>query len=106
MHYGGWVSIYYMLHEASGTTPGYIRPDVEWAQVKKYNAELVKISNLESMLKILISILDANTTEKVNAIIAEFNKPDSYGNFNALVQGFQPKFEAIVNEELMNFHSI
>ena len=106
MHYGGWVSIYYMLHEASGTTLGYIRPDVEWAQVKKYNAELVKISNLESMLKILMSILDANTTEKVNAIIAEFNKPDSYGNFNALVQGFQPKFEAIVNEELMNFHSI
>ena len=106
MHYGGWVSIYYMLHEESGTTPGYIRPDVEWAQVKKYNAELVKISNLESMLKILMSILDANTTEKVNAIIAEFNKPDSYGNFNALVQGFQPKFEAIVNEELMNFHSI
>lgn len=106
MHYGGWVSIYYMLHEASGTTPGYIRPDVEWAQVKKYNAELVKISNLESMLKILINILGANTTEKVNAIIAEFNKPDSYGNFNALVQGFQPEFEAIVNEELMNFHSI
>ena len=38
--------------------------------------------------KILMIILDANTTEKVNAIIAEFNKPDSYGNFNALVQGF------------------
>lgn len=101
-HYGGWVAIYYMLHEASGTTPGYIRPDVQWAQVKKYNAELVKITNLESMLKILINILDANTTKKVNAIIAQFNRPDSYGNFNALVQGFQPEFEAIVNEELLD----
>ena len=54
----------------------------------------------------IVNLVYANTTEKVNAIIAEFNKPDSYGNFNALVQGFQPKFEAIVNEELMNFHSI
>lgn len=105
-HYGGWVAIYYMLHEASGTIPGYIRPDIEWAQVKKYSAELVKISNLKSMLNLLKDLLDADTDAKVADLIATFNTPESYSNFEGLVEDFSPEFKAIVEEELSNFHSI
>ena len=79
-----------MLFNAGGTTEGYYRPDVNWAQVKKYTAEYIKISNLRSMLNILNDLL--NDEIEPETIVQMFDQPEAYSNFKNMSNNFKKDF--------------
>lgn len=97
-HYGGWSKIYSMLFNAGGTTEGYYRPDVNWAQVKKYTAEYIKISNLRSMLNILNDLL--NDEIEPETIVQMFDQPEAYSNFKNMSNNFKKDFKEEVQRDI------